>query len=819
MNTVSTTRRVIALAAAVVALAIPTVAHAAVPANPFNGAGTTLTTKAVATTPPTPPTPSAPAAPSNADADEERSTLAPGARGDLFVGLGLKSKCNALTGDARINCERSGSAATEYPTSNYGFDINVSGVKKPIANALHNFAQMFWLLLLYLFKGVVILLDTAMGINPLDPASAEQMKKSLGVGGLSISLGWWSLGLAVLASWMVWRGLVQRKVGQAFAGVGLSVVMMIFAAAVILDPAGTAGKVAQGSNAASTEMFAVFTGDPGGGQAAVGNRQKALFDMVAVPAWCALEFGNVEFCREGDVPKGTPGAKKAETPKDVFLQYPLGADEREKAYNAWRDADGSIQQEAVQIQRAGGVGTRYATLALIVFAMLGAIIFFGALTIRLVAYAVMFLVLLLFAPFMFIVACFGDAGRQAFLGWGRRLLGALVGKVIFSAVLAVTILASNAFSLIFAQSFLLTWFLLGVLWWTMIVKHDDFAEWLSAGAMKANDHGGMVRALATAYYGGKMLGNFSRAALRPGQAMQQRLNRVSLSTQEAARDNATGARRDQARHSLETQLASDRQVVQEAEGWRQEQQELRQRLRGDTDGYTRHTTQARLQELDQRLQSPELARASANHRHAASNEAAYGISVTTDDADKYLEGMETMSRRAPSPPSRLRQLISRNQPAPQGPHGERVEPDAPRLVITGDSQPVWHEAHDGVHQVPTDRDLRAVGTTREQHLRSDQVAQEAHRQSAVEAGEWHARIAAAAPTNNQDAPTRMRAAYETANTPGSAGTARERLARGVAEMGRQEVAGARRASRLTDRIRRSERHRDARIKTPPRIDV
>ena len=824
MNTVTATRRLprLLLAAVVAAVAVPAFASAAVATSPFNGAGTTLTSKAIATTPPSTTPATATPAP-NPDANEERSSLASGARGDLFVGLGLHSKCDELLGDARTNCQRSGSAATEYPTHNYGFDINVSGVKKPIANALHNFAEMFWLMLLYLFKGVVVLLDTAMGVNPLDRASATQMKQSLGVGGLSISLGWWSLGLAVLAAWMVWRGLVQRKVGQAFAGAGLSVVMMIFAAALILDPAGTAGKVAQGSNEAATEMFAAFTGAPGGGQAAVGNRQKALFEMVAVPAWCALEFGNVQWCREGDVPKDTPGAKRAKTPKDVFLQYPQGADERENVYKAWRDNDGSLEQEAVQIQRAGGVGTRYATLGLIVFGMLGAIIFFGALTLRLVAYAVMFMVLLLFAPFMFVVACFGDAGRQAFLAWGRRLLGALVGKVIFAAVLAVTIMASDAFSKIFDESFLLTWFLLGTLWWTMIVKHDDFAEWLSAGAMRADDHGGMVRAFATAYYGGKMLGNFSRAALRPGQAVQQRLNRVSLSTQEAARDTATGVRRDQARQALEQQLGADRQMVQDAEGWRTEHAALRGRLHGrggELDADQRRDAEVRSQELTERLQAPEVARATANHRHAASNEAAYGISVTTEDADKHLEGMETMARRAPAPPSRLRSLLNRNQPALQGPQGPQVTPTDARLVVTGDAQPAWHvDPHGEVHQVPSDRDLRAVGTTREQHLRSDAGAQAAHRGAGAEAGEWHTRIAGATPADRRDAPARLRVAHATANTPGSGGTARERLARGVAAMGRQEAGGITRAARLTDRIRRTERHRDAGIKQPPRIDV
>src|SRR5205807_695807 len=97
----------------------------------------------------------------------------------------------------------------------------------------------------------------------------------------------------------------------------------------------------------------------------------------------------------------------------------------------------------------GPTGKRAALLCFLILpGFLAALVLFGLIGFRLVGFALLTLVLLLLAPVMILVAALGDSGRRAVAGWGRWLLGSLLGKLVYAVLLAVVIQAARVVSLV-----------------------------------------------------------------------------------------------------------------------------------------------------------------------------------------------------------------------------------------------------------------------------------------------------------------------------------------------------------------------------------
>ena len=84
-------------------------------------------------------------------------------------------------------------------------------------------------------------------------------------------------------------------------------------------------------------------------------------------------------------------------------------------------------------------GKRLALLVIIIAGLLGALLLLGWIAFWLIAFAALALFFLLLAPFVFLLPAFGDAGRRGFITWGKRLLGALIAKLLYAIVLGVVI--------------------------------------------------------------------------------------------------------------------------------------------------------------------------------------------------------------------------------------------------------------------------------------------------------------------------------------------------------------------------------------------
>ena len=93
-----------------------------------------------------------------------------------------------------------------------------------------------------------------------------------------------------------------------------------------------------------------------------------------------------------------------------------------------------------------------------------------------IAYAALALFFLLIAPFVLLMPALGEAGRRGFLNWAKRLLGALIAKLLYAIVLGVVIYVAAVIAEMGTPSglgWLGVWVIEAVFWWTAFVKRQS----------------------------------------------------------------------------------------------------------------------------------------------------------------------------------------------------------------------------------------------------------------------------------------------------------------------------------------------------------
>ena len=98
-------------------------------------------------------------------------------------------------------------------------------------------------------------------------------------------------------------GFVRGKYIETIAGLGACVGLMLIALLIVHDPAGTVGKVGNWGDAAGREVASGVAGAVQPGNRAQAQEDgldrgaQAIFDTIVLRPWCALQFGDVNFCR------------------------------------------------------------------------------------------------------------------------------------------------------------------------------------------------------------------------------------------------------------------------------------------------------------------------------------------------------------------------------------------------------------------------------------------------------------------------------------------------------------------------------------------
>jgi len=483
---------------------------------------------------------------------------------------GMKLKAQ---GQAASNCRWSGSIAQPHPTANYGIDQHVEGsltdTDSVVASLLGGICQLVWAGLLYAIRGVLLLIELAFS-NDLVNAAMGSLKNGLArLNGVFGTDSWQLAAISILGLWGIWTGLVRRKTIQTVGGLAAAVGLMIAVQVVMLRPEATVGHVAKLSSQGALEALSgASTGTVGQPADSFGKATQQLFDTLVVHPWCALQFTSVEGCLRLQSAKGQPKLSIA----DVWLSYPANSEERNILYkhldgkpfdmkilkdecrttgiSKWLvdiAADDSVMAKWNQfatwgcsklvgnkserkialkydgtdatIQGNNGVFTRVALLGMIAFGLIGAICVLLWIGIRLLLAGVFSLVLILFAPIVFLMAAFGEAGRRGVIAWGQKLLGLLVAKFIFAVLLAVVVVVVTVLNSL-KMSWFPLWMLFIAFWWGLLLKRDELLGFLSLDRRTTENAGALVdgnrgTSISSLYYGWQMARAGMRAATAP----------------------------------------------------------------------------------------------------------------------------------------------------------------------------------------------------------------------------------------------------------------------------------------------------------------
>jgi hypothetical protein len=528
---------------------------------------------------------------------------------DPLSGLGIRNPvcdqpAQIRSRTTRLSCETDGSPESNYPASNYGFDIFITtGVTHLVGDITYGFATVLdgvWLGLLFVLKLVLDLLGLAFGLNPF--GSGQTMSQISGaVGHLysRITDPWLSTLIVCGGIWFAHKGLIKREVAAGVGGTLAAIAMLVLGLWVVHQPRESVGQLAN----LSDEIALGTISAPQSGSLArpVGSYAEAMSNtwsrLVEVP-FAGLDFSDVnwalgpppaeavqkadeKFCDDfgalallavlsnlgSDEAKqacANFAAKRYGKPKrviDLYLRSSPGSSAREALWNYFDDND--EYKSKVAAQGGDGVLTRLSMLALFAIGLAGAILLLAWLAIRLFTQAAIAFVLLLAAPFALFFPMLGDAGRRAFRTWGLTLLGAIVAKVIYAIFLSIVLLGIAIFGKVNGPAGSATGFLLSCAFtWAVFLKRAELVGWISISeAERTAGRGFGLGQFAAMRMGG-------RAATAPGSALRGVARRAgglrrsrSALAGEATRETAKSSLQGSARALADQRYLDARQTL------------------------------------------------------------------------------------------------------------------------------------------------------------------------------------------------------------------------------------------------------------------
>jgi hypothetical protein len=456
-----------------------------------------------------------------------------------------------LSQSARRNCETSGFVAAPAPTGNYGLDVHIdTGALGLGTGAVPNAVQDIvvtpvWMGLVWAVHALIVMLEWCFSLDLLDGSAAIGLGRGLREMQASFTEPWLPIALACASVLALYHGLVRRRVAQTLGDAVLMGAMMLAGLWVIADPTGTVGALGQWADEASLGTLAVAArGAPGTPGRALTSSLDGLFSDVIEAPWCYLEFGDVAWCREPSQldprlhaaaleiavdelaliacePSSEPLAgctrasaaqagalrhsaqllREARTNAAIFLALPANGVARNSINEPGsllrimcQSADASECRGATAAQAefrtSGGTLARLGGLLLIAGGLLGLLLLFGFLALRLLMAAVFSLLYLLLAPAAVIAPAFGDGGRALFRRWGGQLLGVVVSKLLFSFLLGLVLAVLGTLSGLVALGWWTQWLLTSALWWgAYLHRHQALGVASSALArQRAGEH-------------------------------------------------------------------------------------------------------------------------------------------------------------------------------------------------------------------------------------------------------------------------------------------------------------------------------------------
>ncbi len=453
--------------------------------------------------------------------------------------------------------------------------------------------------------------------------------------------------------------------------------MIVLAMWIIAKPADTVGAVYQVANEASLDLIAApsqgTVADP---QGSFATAMSSLWSQMVRGPWCALNFTSMSFCEGAPeqqavqeaakdayrdnsilladlaVALSSSGGNCAAVPSserrciqryvethqpygppatraDLYLRYSPGSQPRSDLWTYYHGTEDSHillfdvggghagkNPAAVAIQGTEGWITRIGLLLLLGLGLVGALLTLTWIAVRLLLQTCMGVLLLMLTPIVLVFPAFGETGRSMFGKWAKSLLGAMIGKAFYAAMLAAAVTGSSAIALLAGRgaSFGTSFLLLAAFWWAIFLKRNEVLALVQAGPRNAlaDPERGHVAARALAGYGAMQVARYGirqhaegRSSRRQQDELSQRAERqgvreaayeeLSALEQGKALNELAPAKRDLAeRDGLQRSAKDNQKALTELESGARARQEQR-RLSGQPEGelYTAKERQKR----------------------------------------------------------------------------------------------------------------------------------------------------------------------------------------------------------------------------------
>ena len=425
----------------------------------------------------------------------------------------------------RRNCRVTGTPEGRYPTSNHGFDIHID---TGLDNVSGNFAAMIaqiagaiWSFCLFVLQIVLTVLGWAFALSPFtDNEALREIDSGLGRFYRAFTDPWLVVAMVSIGAWALYRGIVRREVAATVAGTAMSVALMLVGLWVVHEPKATIGTVTEHTNAAAVSVLAApQSGSVSNRVGDYGEATDEVWRSMTLPGFAVLNFSNVEWalsepdeelletaddkaCLDaaylaqipprrweklldpfadrdcGDLAAFVPAPR---TNAEIWLRNSPGSPARE---SLWEEhADDAPYSSYSQIQGEGGAATRFPLVCLIALGLLGGILLLAWIAMRLFMQTAVAFVLVLIAPLALFLPAFGERGRAGFGAWGTTLLGAVVSKLVYAALLSVVLLATSVIgSLTGASGGLgatMGFLAMAALWWAVFLNRNTLLAFLS----------------------------------------------------------------------------------------------------------------------------------------------------------------------------------------------------------------------------------------------------------------------------------------------------------------------------------------------------
>jgi hypothetical protein len=489
---------------------------------------------------------------------DDASASAPVSSGDPLTRNGFDSPLcrdpnleHQLGALAQANCGTARFVASGAPTGNYAFDVHIDTGALGFGNLASVEVQDLlltpaWTAVVWIVHALVLALEWCYALDLFDGATLGSVTGALSGAQRAFTQPWMAAVLSVASVLALYRGVVRRRVADTLGEFVLMLAMMVVGLWVILDPAATVGSLSRWAQQSSLgTLGAISTGTPDHAAQSLAGGMGDLFATAIGDPWCYLEFGDVDWCRDpkrldphlhavaeqiaaaGHAPAPSAALlRSARTNGDLFLALPANGPERNsindpgsllRALCGTSDATrcrGPTAEQA-QFRTASGTWPRAGGLLLICIGAAGMIALLAFIALRLLGAAVGSLLYLLLAPAAVLAPALGDGGRRVFTGWGTRLLGAVLAKLMYSVFLGVVLLVLRILDGLGTLGWWTQWILVAVLWWTAFGHRHEVLRLATMGHRETGVRGMRV---ASTLMVTRELGRLARGARRLARA-------------------------------------------------------------------------------------------------------------------------------------------------------------------------------------------------------------------------------------------------------------------------------------------------------------